>query len=147
MTELTEWDSDEDKDEQHRSKKHRGDTPQTPLELPEEVAFALLDAQAQEEVIGSDTGKKIKHGVRIISEENAGVTNVPPISFIIIGKREPRSSDIVKVFDQKSGLKNSMDGLNWWNVRSVRIKWTFGTAIDNTLATLRGPCQVRSRSK
>ncbi|KAJ3784929.1 hypothetical protein GGU10DRAFT_399830 [Lentinula aff. detonsa] len=165
MTELTEWDSDEDKDEQHRSKKHRGDTPQTPLELPEEVAFVL----AQEEVIGSDTGKKIKHGVRIISEENAGVTNVPPISFIIIGKREPRSSDIVKVFDQKSGnsfwsslcfkfltnfwksytinpiclavdvleLKNSMDGLNWWNVRSVRIKWTFGTAIDNTLATLR----------
>ncbi|KAJ3749704.1 hypothetical protein DFH05DRAFT_1457450 [Lentinula detonsa] len=69
--------------------KHRGDTPQTPLELPEEAAFAL-----------KNTESIIKRGVRIIGEENVGVTHVPTIS-----KREPRSSVIVKVFDKKAGIR------------------------------------------
>ncbi|KAJ3998236.1 pyridoxal phosphate-dependent transferase [Lentinula boryana] len=48
--------------------------------------------------------KQIERGVRIVGEENAGVTRVPTISFIVVGERATKSSDIVKVFDKKGGI-------------------------------------------
>ncbi|KAJ3983500.1 pyridoxal phosphate-dependent transferase [Lentinula detonsa] len=48
--------------------------------------------------------KQIERGVRIVGAENAGVTRVPTISFIVVGERATKSSDIVKVFDKKGGI-------------------------------------------
>ncbi|KAJ3781643.1 hypothetical protein GGU10DRAFT_366114 [Lentinula aff. detonsa] len=64
----TERDSDEDKDEQSRSKKHRGDTPQTPLELPEETAFDLKNTEHTSQV-DSEGVKEVTQGVKAVELE------------------------------------------------------------------------------
>ncbi|KAJ3819368.1 pyridoxal phosphate-dependent transferase [Lentinula raphanica] len=48
--------------------------------------------------------KQIERGVRIVGEEKAGLTRVPTISFVVVGEKATKSSDIVKVFDKKGGI-------------------------------------------
>ncbi|KAG5633326.1 hypothetical protein H0H81_008718, partial [Sphagnurus paluster] len=42
-------------------------------------------------------------GVRVVGEENADLSRVPTISFVVGGQKPIRSQDVVKVFDQKGG--------------------------------------------
>ncbi|KAI0760934.1 PLP-dependent transferase [Trametes elegans] len=47
---------------------------------------------------------KAARGVRVVGEESAGLGRVPTVSFIVVGERAIRSSDIVKVFDTKGDV-------------------------------------------
>ncbi|KAJ4479359.1 pyridoxal phosphate-dependent transferase [Lentinula aciculospora] len=48
--------------------------------------------------------EQIERGVRIVGAEAPGITRVPTISFIVVGEKVTKSSDIVKVFDKKGGI-------------------------------------------
>ncbi|KAF8073921.1 pyridoxal phosphate-dependent transferase [Lyophyllum atratum] len=41
-----------------------------------------------------------ERGVRVVGEEDAGLSRVPTISFVVVGQKPLKSRDIVRVFDQ-----------------------------------------------
>ncbi|KAF8826976.1 hypothetical protein HHX47_DHR5001048 [Lentinula edodes] len=48
--------------------------------------------------------EQIERGVRIVGEESPGTNRVPTISFVVVGEKATKSSDIVKVFDKQGGI-------------------------------------------
>lgn len=47
---------------------------------------------------------KYSRGVRIVGPEEANLSRVPTISFVVVGERAIASQDVVKVFDQKGNV-------------------------------------------
>jgi len=47
--------------------------------------------------------EQIDRGVRVVGEESSGVSRVPTISFVVVGRNAMRSREIVQVFDKKGG--------------------------------------------
>ncbi|KAG6890159.1 hypothetical protein C0992_002964 [Termitomyces sp. T32_za158] len=45
-----------------------------------------------------------KRGVRVVGEEQIGLSRVPTISFVVVGQNPIKSKNIVKVFDEKGGI-------------------------------------------
>jgi len=43
-------------------------------------------------------------GVRVVGDEQGGLSRVPTISFVVVGQSALKSKDIVRVFDQKGGV-------------------------------------------
>jgi len=48
--------------------------------------------------------EQVQRGVRIFGEETAGINRVPTVSFLVVGERAIKSSDIVEVFDKKGEI-------------------------------------------
>ncbi|GAW03499.1 hypothetical protein LENED_005228 [Lentinula edodes] len=65
----TERDLAEDKEEQSRSKKHRGDTPQTPLELPT-VATSVEEETGNTSQVDLEGVKEVTEGVKEVDLED-----------------------------------------------------------------------------
>lgn len=50
--------------------------------------------------------EQTERGVRIVGEESPGINRVPTISFVVVGEKATKSSDIVKVFDKEGGVSS-----------------------------------------
>lgn len=50
--------------------------------------------------------EQVQRGVRIFGEETAGINRVPTVSFLVVGERAIKSSDIVEVFDKKGEVSS-----------------------------------------
>jgi len=45
-----------------------------------------------------------ERGVRIVGDEDSGLSRVPTVSFVVVGQKPLKSQDIVEVFDKKGGV-------------------------------------------
>lgn len=51
---------------------------------------------------------KESRGVKIVGDEQTGLSRVPTISFVVTGERPIRSQDVVKVFDSKGNVSTTI---------------------------------------